>query len=129
MKELTLKLKKFKDISVKLIISGRFDDAEKMCQAALEMLEQGENCPEKNMWQSDIRTQLGTIKMAQKDFQNAVGEYLKAVESLIELPPSPKLAFAYDNLSRAMEAIGDFDSAREFKNIAKSIIAKAEPLM
>ncbi|MBO6103451.1 MAG: hypothetical protein J6P03_09415 [Opitutales bacterium] len=127
MEELSKKLKKFKDISVKLTLSERFEDAEKMCAAALEMLEQAEESEQKAVWASEIRSAFAAVKMAEKDFEGAAGEYFKAVESLISLPLCARLAFAYDNLAKALKAKGDAEGALECKKSAVKILVETMP--
>mgnify|MGYP007039919220 CR=1 FL=1 len=69
MSTLAQKLQKFKDISVKLALSERFQEALKMCDAGIEMIEaSAERETESGIkWLAALHSAKGSTYMAQKN--------------------------------------------------------------
>ena len=137
MQEFVKKLQKFRDISVKLSASERFEDAEKMCVAALEMLESSSfaNTEGARKWSYVFNSMLADIAMSQRDYPKALHFYTVALEIQASLPKSAAFSFALDNLAKVYKALGDnanaqacklaaLENLEEFAPESKNLIAK-----
>lgn len=113
MPALAQKLQKFKDISVKLALSERFQEALKMCDAGIEMLEaSAEKETETGIkWLAALHSAKGSTYMAQKNFEGAKGAYEKALELHAMLPRGMEFSYALDNLAKAYQAVGDIQNS------------------
>lgn len=113
MPALAQKLQKFKDISVKLALSERFQEALKMCDAGIEMLEaSAEKETETGIkWLAALHSAKGATYMAQKNFEDAKGAYEKALELHAMLPRGMEFSYALDNLAKAYQAVGDIQNS------------------
>ncbi|MBR4598209.1 MAG: hypothetical protein IKO42_07440 [Opitutales bacterium] len=109
MPNLTQKLQKFKDISVKLTLSERFGDALKICEAAIEMLDASaeKDSPEGIKWLGALESAKAGVFMAQKDFAKAKDAYCAALEHIAMLPRGVEFSVALDNLAKAFQGLGD----------------------
>lgn len=109
MQEFIKKLQKFRDISVKLSASERYQDAENMCVSALEMIESSSFSKSEELakWNYTFNSMLASIAMAQKDYPKALHFYTIALEIQMAQAKSANLSFALDNLAKAYTALGD----------------------
>ena len=137
MANISQKLQKFKDIAVKLALSERFDDALKICDAGLEMLNaSAEKDTEQGIkWLCALESAKASVFMAQKDFEKAKDSYAAALECIAALPRGAEFSFALDNLSNAFKGLGDMQSCiscklaaienlEETASASKELIAK-----
>lgn len=142
MSTLAQKLQKFKDISVKLTLSERFDEALKMCDAGIEMLEaSAEKETESGIkWLAALRSAKAAAYMAQKKFGFAKDEYENALELQAMLPRGIEFSYALDNLAKAYQGLGDIQNSiacktaslenlEEFAPISKNLIASKYRLL
>ncbi len=113
MSELIQKLQKFKDISVKLTLSERFDEALKMCDAGIEMLEaSAEKETELGIkWLCVLQSSRAAVFMAQKNFEDAKNAYTAALELQATLSRSAEFSYALDNLAKAYQGLGDVQNS------------------
>ncbi|MBO7521459.1 MAG: hypothetical protein J6T16_04385 [Opitutales bacterium] len=109
MANISQKLQKFKDIAVKLALSERFEDALKICAAALEMLNaSAEKDTEQGIrWLFALESAKASVFMAQKDFAKAKDSYTAALEHIAALPRGMEFSLALDNLASAFKGLGD----------------------
>ena len=129
MSTLAQKLQKFKDISVKLALSERFQEALKMCDAGIEMVEaSAERETESGIkWLAALHSAKGSTYMAQKNFKSAKEEYEKALEMQAMLPRGMEFSYALDNLAKAYQAVGDIQNSIACKTASLENLEELAP--
>ena len=142
MQSITQKLQRFKDISAKLTLCGRFDDALKMCAAGIEMMcaSPEKDTPQGAKWLYALETTKAGALMAKKDFEGAKNAYAAALEYIAALPRGIEFSCALDNLAKAFKALGDAQNAlacrkaslenlEEFDLASKELVAEKYMLL
>lgn len=129
MSTLAQKLQKFKDISVKLALSERFQEALKMCDVGIEMVEaSAERKTEGGIkWLAALHSAKGSTYMAQKNFKSAKEEYEKALEMQAMLPRGMEFSYALDNLAKAYQAVGDIQNSIACKTASLENLEELAP--
>lgn len=121
-------LRKMKEAAVRLTLGGRPADGFNMARLALESAENSDLEPcKKAAWISAFHTISGGAQMALKNFEEALADYKKALEAKTGFPVDSSFAFAYDNLSKAYEALDLVHEAANHKIAALEILQKFSP--